>query len=108
MIFTPEHQGKIALGEKTETRRVWKRPHVRVGGVYRVRTSRFASAEPDAPLIRVTGIHLDVLGNIDGQAARREGCRSRREFVGLWKRLHASWRPEQKCMWSGSKWLDDS
>ena len=35
MIFTKEHLVRIADGKKTETRRVWKAPHVKIGGIYR-------------------------------------------------------------------------
>jgi len=38
MLFRPEHVKPILNGTKTQTRRTWKRPHVRVGGVYKAKT----------------------------------------------------------------------
>lgn len=42
MIFTRENIDRIRAGRKTETRRAWRRPHVRVGGTYRLRAGRWA------------------------------------------------------------------
>jgi hypothetical protein len=86
---------KIATGRKTETRRVWKRPHVRIGGIYRTRRSRREPASPDDPVIRVTDLWGEPLGQIDLGAVKREGCDGLEEFVLQWQQLHGDLRPEQ-------------
>ncbi|HEV2449679.1 MAG TPA: ASCH domain-containing protein [Thermoplasmata archaeon] len=95
MIFTRANIGKISAGEKTETRRIWKRPHVRVGGVYRVRSSRRLPADPADPQIRVTDLRSELLGEITAEAVLREGCSSLEEFVLQWQDLHGEWDPKQ-------------
>jgi hypothetical protein len=94
VIFTAWSIDKINVGEKTETRRVWRRPHVRVGGVYRCRTTRFARADDTHPRIRVLSVRRERLGEITRAGARREGCRSVSEFIALWHLLHGAWTPD--------------
>ncbi|MGI0068294.1 MAG: ASCH domain-containing protein [Thermoplasmata archaeon] len=91
MIFTRENIERIRWGEKTETRRVWTRPPVRVGGEYVVRANRFSRARPGDPRILVTDLHQQRLGDMDLAHARREGCRSVADFVDLWTRIHGAW-----------------
>ncbi len=94
MIFTGGNAAKIADGTKTETRRVWKSPHVKVGGVYSVRTTRFGKTDPNATRYRVTSIHTELLREIDEASARREGCESLADFIDLWMKLHGGvWNP---------------
>ncbi len=95
MIFTKDNVERIRRGSKTETRRLWKGPHVRVGGVYTVRSDRFARASPSSPRIRVVAVEKEPLGEITEAAARREGVRSIAEFRDLWTELHGTWEPKQ-------------
>ena len=37
MLFRPEHKQMILDGTKTATRRVWKKPMVKVGGIYKAK-----------------------------------------------------------------------
>jgi hypothetical protein len=96
MIFTRDNVEKIARGVKTESRRVWETPHVRIGGVYAVRSSRFSAHVPGDPMIRVTNLWKEPLGQIDEADARAEGCDSVDDFKRLWTSLHGSWRPGQR------------
>ena len=93
VIFTKDNLTEIVKGEKIETRRIWKTPHVRVGGTYPLRSSRFAPVPPDAPRITVDALYLQPLGIMTPEAAAREGCKSLDEFRDLWIRLHGSWEP---------------
>jgi hypothetical protein len=96
MIFTKEHIKLIQQGVKTETRRIWKKPHVKVGGEYRVRSSRWFGYEADAPRIRVTAMHKEPLGSLTEDSAYREGGYKWVEFTALWRELHGEWNPEQE------------
>lgn len=96
MIFTKEHIEKIREGRKTETRRIWKRPHVKVGGIYGIRSDRFKPVAEDAPRIRVIGMHQEPLLLMTDEDAIREGCRGMEEFRQIWVKLHGSWDPLQK------------
>lgn len=96
MLFTRPNIEKIRAGLKTETRRIWKVPHVKVGGVYRVRYSRQFPADLGDPKIRVTSMRVESLGEIDHAAVLREGSGSLEEFVLHWQGLHSEWDPQQK------------
>ena len=96
MIFTKEHIEKIREGRKTETRRIWKKPHVKVGGIYGIRSDRFKPVPADAPRIRVIGMHQEPLQLMSDEDAIREGCRDKEEFRQIWIKLHGCWDPLQK------------
>ncbi len=95
MIFTKDNVERICRGAKTETRRLWKGPHVRVGGVYTVRSDRFAPASPSMPRIRVIALEQERLGELTEDGARREGVASVAEFRSLWTELHGAWDPSR-------------
>lgn len=94
MIFTPSSIEKIKSGQKTETRRIWKRPHVKVGGVYGTRASR-RDKETGSTRIRVTEVRQEFLGDVDSGATHREGFSSVEDFMAVWKQLHGEWNPKQ-------------
>lgn len=94
MIFTRDLILKIQRGEKTETRRIWKRPHVRVGGVYSVRRNRFSPVYPPDPKVRVLSMRKERLGLIDEAGSIAEGCAGKSDFISLWTHLHGAWNPE--------------
>ena len=96
MIFTKEHVERIRTGRKTVTRRIWKRPHVKVGGIYSIRTDRFKPAPADAPRIVVISMTVEPLKYVGNNKALLEGYNSRREFESAWIKLHGVWNPNQE------------
>ncbi len=96
MIFTKEHIEKIREGKKTETRRIWKHPHVKVGKVYGIRTDRFKPVPSDAPRIKIQSISRELLRDITFEGAIKEGCQSLGDFMDIWIKLHGSWNPNQE------------
>lgn len=93
MLFQSEHIEQIKRGEKTETRRDWKRPQVREGGSYRATTHMLTPREEAPAFITVTDVHRERLGELDAAAADREGGYSVAEFRDLWRDLHGEWDP---------------
>lgn len=91
MLFKPYLVGPILGGEKTETRRLWKRCLVKVGGTYRAKTGY--SNESLFGTIRITYIRKESLGSIDTEGLKREGCRSLDEFKKIWIDSYGSWQP---------------
>lgn len=81
ILFKPYHVPMILAGNKTQTRRKWKRPRVKVGNVYQARTALFG--KPFAHL-RVKRIHREKLKDISEAAARAEGYPSKMRFVEMW------------------------
>ena len=99
MIFSPENIELIREGKKTETRRIWKKPHVKVGKTYQCRTSRYAKTPEDSPYIKITAMRKERLGEITPEAAKREGMDSGLkifQFRELWVKLHGLWDPDQE------------
>ena len=99
MIFTKENIELIRQGKKTETRRIWKKPHVKVGKTYQCRTSRYAKTPEDSLYIKITAMRKERLGEITPEAAKREGMDSGLkvfQFRELWVKLHGLWDPDQE------------
>lgn len=85
MIFKRENALRISRGAKNETRRL-KRPRVKAGETYMVRTSFFDTE--DWGRIKILGIRRERLGAISEKSARREGCRSREEFLKMFEAIN--------------------
>ena len=99
MIFTKQNLELIREGKKTETRRIWKKPHVKVGKTYQCRTSRYAKTPEDSPYIKITAMRKERLGEITPEAVKREGMDSGLkifQFRELWVKLHGLWDPDQE------------
>ena len=100
MIFSPENIELIREGKKTETRRIWKKPHVKVGKTYQCRTSRYSKTPEDSPYIKIIAMRKEKLGEITDDAARKEGFKpdgaQLEKFWALWVKLHGSWNPDQE------------
>ncbi len=72
MLFKPQHVEPILNGTKTQTRRLWKKPMVKVGGLYWAQTQLFKPESRFARL-RVTRLWQERLGDISEADARAEG-----------------------------------
>ena len=63
MTFTKRLHAPIIAGEVTCSVRIWQRPHVKVGGVYRLGSGA----------VEVTGLHQIDFADITPALARRSG-----------------------------------
>lgn len=91
MLFKPEHIEQIRAGEKTVTRRDWKRRQVTEGGVYIASTEMFTSHEDADCYIRVEDVYDEPLGAISPAQADREGGYTVDEFEQVWREINGSW-----------------
>jgi hypothetical protein len=80
ILFKPYHTAKILTGTKTQTRRLWGRCHVKVGGIYQARTRLFDKSSTFARL-KVLAIWPERLFDISEADAREEGYDDRDEFL---------------------------
>lgn len=96
MIFTKENIELIRQGKKTETRRIWKKPHVKVGNTYKCMESRFRKNEGPDVFITIDEIRKEPLGAITEEAALREGVASVSEFRNEWIELYGVWHEDQE------------
>ena len=85
ILFKPEHVPLILSGKKTQTRRLWKKPRVKVGGVYQARTELFG--KPFA-LIRVVRLEQRLLGDMTEEDAHAEGYPNRPEFFDAFFKIN--------------------
>ena len=92
MLFKPYLVEPILKGAKTETRRLWKRCLVKVGGNYKAKTN-FRSNSAFAT-IKIAYIRREKLGTVNSDDAKKEGCRSLNEFKRIWIDSHGSWQPD--------------
>jgi len=86
MLFKEIHQQMILNGTKTATRRVWKRPMVKVGGIYKCKLKRLSKdffAE-----FKVTKLYKQKLGKMNDEDAKKEGYKDLKEYKEVWKRIN--------------------
>ena len=82
MIFKPEHKEMILNETKTATRRVWKKPMVKVGGIYKCKL-KMLSKEYFAK-IKVTKLYKQKLRDMKEKDAKKEGYHSLKKFFSIW------------------------
>jgi len=86
MLFKPEHKEMILNGTKTATRRIWKKPMVKTGGIYKCKTKMF-SKEFFAK-IKVTKIFKQQLVDMTFEDLKKEGYKTTEEFIGIWEKIN--------------------
>ena len=93
MLFKLEHKEMILKGTKTATRRDWKKPMVKVGGIYKCKL-KMLSKEYFA-LIKVTKFYKQRLGDMTNKDAKKEGYNSLREFYNIWIQINGDFNPQE-------------
>ena len=94
MLFKPEHKDMILNGTKTATRRAWKRPMVKVGGIYKCKL-KMLSKDYFAK-IKVTKLYKQCLGDMTNKDAKKEGYKLLRHFYNVWIKINGSWSSLQE------------
>ncbi len=89
MLFKPEHKDMILRNSKTATRRIWKRPMVKVGGIYKAKL-KMLSKEYFAK-IKVEALYRQALGEMDYVDALKEGYESLDDFKKVWIEINGNW-----------------
>jgi hypothetical protein len=100
MNFQPELAAKVMAGEKTVTRRLvsenprspWWREQcsLKVDHTYAVCPGRGKRA---IGRVRITGVNLEQLGDLDDDEAFREGFTTKVEFVDAFTAINGSYDP---------------
>ena len=89
MLFKAEHEPMILEGRKTATRRIWKKPMVKVGGIYKCKRLMFS--KDYFAKIRVLRLYQQKLRDMTEEDARKEGYSTPLGFVQVWININGSW-----------------
>ena len=89
MLFKPEHKDMILRRSKTATRRIWKSPRVKIGGVYKAKLQMLS--KDYFAKIKVEALYKQALGKMKHVDALQEGYESLAEFKKIWIEINGSW-----------------
>jgi len=94
MLFKPEHKEMILNGTKTATRRIWKKPMVKVGGIYKCKL-KMLSKDYFAK-IEITKLFKQKLGEMTLEDCKKEGYENAQhnQFIDIWVKINGSWNPK--------------
>lgn len=92
MLFKPEHEEMILEGRKTVTRRMWKKPMVKVGGIYKCK--KIMLSKDYFAKIKVTQLLKQKLKYMDEGDALKEGYHSLDAFQDIWVKINGNWNQE--------------
>ncbi len=93
MLFKQEHKGMILKGTKTVTRRIWKKPRVKIGGIYKAKL-KMLSKEYFAK-IKVINYCKKELGDMTDEDAQKEGYPDIMAFHDVWIKINGTWNDNQ-------------
>ena len=91
MLFKTEHKEMILNGTKTSTRRAWKKPMVKVGGIYKAKL-KMISKDYFAK-IKVIKLFKQRLGDMDQEDILKEGYSFNYEFMDVWNKINGIYDP---------------
>ena len=92
MMFTKGHLALIENGTKTQTRRAWVKPRVKIGRYYPIQIDYRTKAKG---YIRVTGLRQEFLRQITESDAKAEGGYTVASYMEIWIKINGSWNPNQ-------------
>jgi len=89
MLFKKEHEEMILNGTKTATRRIWKKPRVKINGIYKAKL-KMLSTDYFAK-IRVLRLYKQQLGDMTVGDPQKEGYPTLQAFRNIWIKINGSW-----------------
>ena len=87
----------ILQGTKTATRRIWKKPMVKVDGIYKAKLKMLS--KDFFTKIKVTKFFKQRLGDMTDEDARKEGYLNKMDFMDVWEQIN-------NCKWDARQEVD--
>lgn len=84
----------ILAGKKTATRRIWKKPMVKVGNIYKAKL-KMLSKDYFAE-IKITKLFKQKLYDMKKEDAIKEGYSNLKEFEKKWIEINGDWNGNQE------------
>lgn len=91
LLFKDYFMNRIQRGEKTQTRRVWRKPRAKIGALHLAKTNY--TKDYFAKLL-ILDVHKERLGDITKVDALREGFESIADFKSEWTHINRGWDPD--------------
>jgi len=98
MLFKKEHVKMIKTGKKTMTRRLWKKPHAKIGGIYPIQVTMF-QPKTECPLIQATAVYQQRLGDMTEKDAQKEGEYTLEEFKEVFEKVTKTVWDDNQVVW---------
>ena len=98
MLFKKQHMEMVLSGRKTQTRRAWKKPMVKVGGIYKCKL-QMLSKEYFAK-IKVLKLWKEYIYDCSEEDAIKEGYGCKAEFMKVFEEINPKFLKEtikNKC-----------
>lgn len=92
MLFKETHVEMILNGTKTQTRRIWKKPMVKVGGIYKAKLKMMDKKY--FAKIKVTKFYKQKLKEMVYSDFVKEGYPNYRNFQDIWVKINGEWIPK--------------
>ena len=104
MLFKPKHKEMILNGTKTATRRVWKKPMVKVGGIYKCKLKMLS--KKSFAKIKVIKLYKQRLYEMTSEDTKKEGYNNLKEFEKIWIEINGNWNNRLTGHWNGNLVVD--
>lgn len=79
ILFKPEHIKPILDGQKTQTRRIWKKARVKKGSVHKAKTKLFS--KDYFALLKIKDVWKEEFHCLTDEDARKEGGYTREAYI---------------------------
>lgn len=93
LLFKPEHKPMILSGQKTVTRRFWKRRRAVPGAVHQACLALSGPGRKPFALLRILEVYQEHIGDITTADVRAEGYASRKEYFSVLHKINSKRLP---------------
>ena len=89
ILFKPYHIFPILIGQKTQTRRTWEKPRVKIGSIQKAKTAMISKAY--FAQLRILAVYPQRLGDLTDQDAYEEGGYTLDGYKQAFQKIYGFW-----------------